>query len=242
MPVPALLDEAIEAHGGLERFRSASEITADLSATGWAFALRFQRGAFDSIHGTVSTTEPRTTLEPFPGPGKRGVLERNSVRIESDSGEVLARRDDPRSQFRRIRRNLWWDDLDMLYFGGYALWGYLNAPFAFVQPGYQVTDTYAWEEDGERWRGIEVTFPESVPAHSRVQRYYFDERGLLRRNDYTAEVFGSWAKAAHYCWEHREFDGIVVPTRRQATPRKRNGAPRRRVNLVLIRIDRVALS
>ena len=51
------------------------------------------------------------------------------------------------------------------------------------------------------------------------------ERGLLRRNDYTAEVFGSWAKATHYCWDHESFDGLVVPTRRKALLKRPNGKP-----------------
>ena len=242
MSAPALLQEAIEAHGGIERFRSTAAITADLHATGWAFALRFKRGAFASLRGTVSTSEPHTVLSPYPGPGRRGVLERNSVRIESDSGEVLARRDDPRAEFRRLRRKLWWDDLDLLYFGGYALWGYLCAPFVFLEEGFEIGETDPWQENGERWRGLSVRFPENVPAHSREQRYYFDDRGLLRRNDYTAEVFGSWAKATHYCWDHRGFDGLVVPTRRKAMPRRRNGRPLRAVGLVSIQIDEVALT
>jgi hypothetical protein len=29
------------------------------------------------------------------------------------------------------------------------------------------------------------------------------------RHDYTAEVFGGWAKAAHYYFDHREFGGLV---------------------------------
>src|SRR5262249_54196886 len=148
---------------------------------------------------------------------------------------------DPRSQIRKLRRNIWWDDLDLLYFGAYALWGYLNAPFMLRRPGFEVEEVEPWRENGESWRGLRVSFPEDLPAHSREQRYYLDERGLIRRNDYTAEVFGSWAKAAHYCWDHRAFDGLVVPTRRAAMARRRNGKPVRQLVMVSIAIDDVTL-
>jgi hypothetical protein len=236
-----LLEEAIEAHGGLARYRSASEISVDARARGWALAMRFQRNALSSFRGAVSTREPRVVLSPYPREGERGVLEHDSVRIESDQGDIVEGRNDPRAAFRGFRRNLWWDDLDLLYFGAYALWGYAGAPFIFRNPGFEVEEIEPWREGTETWRGLRVRFPENVPAHSREQRYYFDSRGLIRRNDYTAEVFGSWARAAHYCWDHKEFSGLVMPTRRKAMPRRRNGQPVRQVGLVSLRIDDVTL-
>jgi hypothetical protein len=235
----ALLAEAVEAQGGAA-YDGASEITARVRCGGWAFPMRFKRGALSNFTGTVSTSEPRTVLSPYPGPGLRGVLDRGAVRIETDAGEVVTERSDPRPAFRRFRRNIWWDDLDLLYFGGYALWGYLNAPFMFRRPGFELEEIEPWREDGESWRGLRVRFPDDIPAHSREQLYYFDDRGLIRRNDYTAEVFGSWAKATHYCWDHERFDGLVVPTRRKAMVRRRSGKPLRQAVVVSIAIDEVA--
>jgi hypothetical protein len=236
-----LLEQVIEAHGGSERFDSSDEVSARLHCKGWAFVMRFQRGSLADFRGTASTREPRVVIEPYPEPGRRGILEQSSVRIESDGGEVLAERSDPRSQFRRFRRNLWWDDLDLLYFATYAYWGYVVAPFIFRRPGFEVEEVEPWREDGEVWRGLQVRFPEGLPAHSREQRYYFDDRGLLRRNDYTAEVFGSWAKAAHYCYDHTDFSGVVVPTRRRVMPRRPNGKPVRPVTLVSIAVGELTL-
>jgi hypothetical protein len=236
-----LLAEAVDAHG-VSSYDGAAEITARVRCGGWAFPMRFQRGAFSDFTGTVSTSEPRTVIWPFPAPGRRGVFDRGAVRIETDTGDVIAQRPEPRPEFRRIRRKIWWDDLDLLYFGGYALWGYLNAPFLFRRPGFEIDEAEPWRQDGETWRGLRVRFPDDVPTHSREQLYYFDDRGLLRRNEYTAEVFGSWAKAAHYCWELERFDGVVVPTRRRVMPRRGNGKPLRPVAIVTIAIDDVALT
>jgi hypothetical protein len=219
-----LLAEAIEAHGG-PAYDAASQITARVQCGGWAFPLRFRRGAFSDFTATVSTREPHVVISPYPGPGRRGVFDRGTVRIETEDGEMLEERRDPRPEFRSFRRNIWWDDLDLLYFGGYALWGYINAPFMFRRPGFQIDEAEPWQENGEAWRGLRVRFPDDFPAHSPEQHYYFDDHGLLRRNDYTAEVFGSWAKATHYCWDDERFDGLVVPTRRKAMPRRGNGKP-----------------
>jgi hypothetical protein len=234
-----LLAKAVEAHG-VDAYDSAAGLTAHVRCGGFAFPMRFQRGKLRDFTGTVSTGEPHAVLSPYPGPGRRGVFDPASVRIESEDGEVLSTRDDPRPQFKSVRHNIWWDDLDLLYFGGYALWGYLNAPFMFRRPGFELEEVEPWREDGESWPGLRVRFPEEVPAHSREQHYYFDDQGLIRRNDYTAEVFGSWAKATHYCWDYERFDGLAVPTRRRAMVRRRNGKPVRHAAVVTIAFDRVS--
>jgi hypothetical protein len=230
-----VLERAIAAHGGMERFDALDRVTADLRVSGWALAMRFKRGALADYSGELDTRAPHAVLSPYPDDGQRGVFERDRVSIESRDGKVIAERQDPRASFGG-RRNLWWDDLDLLYFASYALWGYLCAPFIFTRPGFTVEDEEPRREGDETWEGIRVTFPADVPAHSREQSYWFGPDGLLRRNDYTAEVFGSWAKAAHYCWDHKEFHGIVVPTRRRAMPRGPRGRPVP-IPLVSIAID-----
>jgi hypothetical protein len=212
-----------------------------VQSSGWAFVMRFQRGKLADLTGTVSTAEPHTVLSPYPKPGQRGVFDRGQVRIETDEGHVLSERTNPRAAIRSLRRNFWWDDLDLLYFAGYALWNYVAAPFMFTRPGFELEEREPWEEDGAHWRRLHVVFPDDIPTHSREQDFYFDEKGLLRRLDYTAEVFGSWAKAAHYCWDHEQFSGLVVPTRRRAVPRRRNGQPRMGVKIVSLRFGDVTL-
>src|SRR5207249_7819716 len=86
------------------------------------------------------------------------------------------------------------------------------------------------------WRPRPWTFPAGIHTHSSEQVFYFDERGLIQRHDYTAEPIGNWAKAAHYCHEHRTFDGLVVPTRRLVYPRRRDNRPRSRPRLVWIEV------
>lgn len=236
-----LLNKAIEAHGGLNRWNAIREIFAHIRSGGAAIPLRLKFGVFKSYEARISTAEPRVTFTPFAGDRNRGIFSRDMVRIESETGQILAERTNARAQFNSFRHKLYWDNLDALYFGGYAIWNYFSAPFLFLREGFEIHETEPWKERGEIWRGLHVTFPLDIPTHSREQVFYFSSEGLLMRLDYTAEVFGGWARAAHYCSDHKNFSGLILPTRRRVFPRKTNGLPRRRPILVWIEVDQVTL-
>jgi len=96
----------------------------------------------------------------------------------------------------------------------------------FLWPGFECAEGETWrEKDGSRWRTLHVIYPPAFPTHSRKQTFYFDEQGLLRRLDYTAYVFSEWTRGAHYCSDHRTFDGLVFPSHRIVYPRLPSGHP-----------------
>jgi hypothetical protein len=234
-----LLERAIAAHGG-ERFDRATEIVIRARAGGLAQrSKRFGRVIGD-FEVRCSTREQRSVLSDYPRRGRRGVFERSEVRIESaEDGSVLARRADPRSLFPGGRRQLWWDDLDFLYFAGYAMWGYANAPFLLKRTDVDTREIEPWREGGRELRRVEAVFPPELQVHSRRQVFYFDDDGLLRRNDYDPEVFGGWVHSAHCADEHREFDGLVFATRRRVYGRRRNGTVRRFPTFIRIDVTEV---
>jgi len=166
----------------------------------------------------------------WPKPGQRGVLDGGSVRIELDEGRVLSSRENPRSLFPGGRRRFRWDDLDFLYFAGYAAWNYVTLPALLLR------EDIAWSEVSETT--LEAKFPPSIPTHSPVQHFHFEPgTALLRQHDYTAEVFGDWAAAANVVEEHGAWEGIPYPSRRKVTPRKKDGTPRPFPLLVGITIE-----
>jgi hypothetical protein len=201
------------------------EILLRARSGGFALASKSRRSAFAAYEARISTREPRAVVTSWPRPGRRGVFAGDVVRIEDEGGRVLTERRDPREAFRGLRTARW-DHLHLLYFAGYALWGYLTQPFQLALPGVETRETEPWEERGETWRRLAVTFPAHLPVHSREQVFYFDDQLRIRRNDYTAEVFGRWARGAHYSDEHREFGGLLFPTRRRVYPRARSNRPR----------------
>ena len=107
----------------------------------------------------------------------------------------------------------------------------MTAPFGFTAPGIEVD-----ELDDRRLR---VRYPPELPVHSREQVYYFDDRARLIRLDYTAEVMGRFARAAHLCAEHRDFGGLLYPTRRRVHPRLPGDRVLRAVTLVAIDVASV---
>ena len=233
-----LIELGIAAHGGRELWDGAREISVRVSSGGLAFASKLQGSAVRDVEARVCTRGQHVIFTPYPRSGQRGVLEADgSVHIETGAGEIVRRREHARGAFADLRHKLWWDRLDILYFGTYAMWTYIAAPFVFAREDFSARELDPWDEGEERWRRLAVTFPDGVHTHSREQVFYFDDGGLIRRHDYTAEPIGGWAKAAHYCSDHQSFGGLVVPTRRLVYPRRRDNRPRARPRLVWIELS-----
>lgn len=202
---------ALEAYGGEARWREATSIEAVVSAGGLAFALKWQR-PFRTMPVTLDVHQPRVRIHPPHWKGVRGVLEARDVRLEGPDGTVLSRRDDAGRFFPYGRRLFWWDRLDQAYFSGYALWNYLCLPALLLREDIE------WRE--VRAHLLEARFPAHLPTHSPVQVYHFDPAtGLLLRHDYTALVFGSWARASNVVLSHERWEGVPFPGRRRVTPR-----------------------
>ena len=149
----------------------------------------------------------------------RWVWTPEQVRKEKPDGTVIESRNSPREAFASHNFLTKWDDFHLLYFMGYAIWDYLCTPFFFTWPGFKVREIENPLKDlpGARWRALEVTFPDDVDTHCKVQPFYFDDRHVLRRLDYKAEVVSgsSPGGAAHMCYDHREFGGLLIPTVRR---------------------------
>jgi hypothetical protein len=46
----------------------------------------------------------------------------------------------------------------------------------------------AWEENGQKWRLLNAAFDDSIDTHCAVQKFYFDDKGMLQRHDYFTDV------------------------------------------------------
>jgi hypothetical protein len=223
---PALLSEVLEVAGGESRWRRLSGVSARVRTGGLLPRTRMPGNRLADYVVTIAARAPRALLDPFPGAGTRGVFEAGEVRIEDAGGRVLARREGPRSYFfgrSGLRRNLRWDALDSTYFAGYAMWNYLLTPGLLLAEGVELREAGSWEGRDGRRRRLQASFPAELPTHSPSQTFHVDDRGRIVRHDYVAEVIGRWARGAHHCSAHREFDGLLFPTRRRVVPRRRGG-------------------
>jgi hypothetical protein len=214
-----VIDKIIQAHGSRELWDSLDGLEVNISAWGFLFKAK-HTPVLKHTRIWASTRQPHLIFYDFPKAGQMGEFIGNEeVRICGSNGQVLQSRTNPRNAFRGIRRNLWWDFLDFIYFGGYATWNYLTTPFFFSRAGFGFEYLGEKNDEAGTLSCIRITFPDDVPTHCRTQTFYFDKDNLLlRRLDYTAEVVGHWAHAAHLCDDYRDFSGLKIPTRRRVRP------------------------
>jgi hypothetical protein len=208
-----LLDLAVKAHGGLDRWNKVKAIKVGASITG---AIWFVKGKGDVLKNVVLTADTgteRLTVD-FAGQDRRAIFEPNRIVIETVNGTLIESRDDPEKSFAGQQRETPWDDIDVAYFVGEALWTYLNTPFLYTHDGFATEEIPSIQVEGETWRRLKVTFPDNVKSHSREQISCFGPDGLLRRHDYTVDILGG-ATGLNYASDYRDVHGIIVPTKRR---------------------------
>jgi hypothetical protein len=210
-----LLDIAVAAHGGLDRWNQIQSITVDASITGAFWHLKGQGGALDDVRFEVDTKRQRLTMD-FADQDKRSVFEPHRVVLQRRDGALADARDEPERSFDGHQFQTPWDDIHLAYFTGEALWTYLNTPFLYTWSGFTTEEIAPIEADGERWRRLKVTFPDHIKSHTRQQISCFGPDGLLRRHDFTIDILGGAAESQLYAAGYRDVDGIIIPTTRRA--------------------------
>jgi hypothetical protein len=211
--VSNLLDLAVRAHGGLDRWNKVKSISVAASITGAIWFVKGKGDALKDVIMTVETNKERLVMD-FVGQDKRSIFEPARIVMEKTDGTVVDARNDPEKSFEGHQRSTPWDDIHVAYFSGEALWTYLNTPFLYTHKGFATEEIPAIQVEGETWRRLKVAFPDSVKSHSREQISCFGPDGLLRRHDYTVDILGG-ATGLNYASEYRDVDGIIVPTKRR---------------------------
>ena len=163
------------------------------------------------------------------------------IETDDDDAQTVEVLTSPRESFRGHKLETPWSTLQLAYFAGYAMWTYLSEPFSLTLPGVQTDQIEDWNEDGEVWRRLRVRYPANIATHSTEQVVYVDSNGLLRRRDYDVDIADS-SPAAHYMYDHREFDGIVMPLKRVVYVRDERGHPMRDMVTVTIDVTEVSIT
>jgi hypothetical protein len=209
-----LLADVVEAHGGRDAWERVEKLTAHLSLGGPFWEARGWPGVYDDVTVTLDPHREHISFWPFTAPERSSVLDVAPERVAIQRGDqVIEARVNPRASYPAFRDGVRWDALQVAYFTSAALWNYFTVPFVFTYPGVEVREIGPWDEDGETWRRLAVTFPPGIANHNVHQVFYFDERFMLRRMDYSPDVTGS-PPVAHYAHDPKRFDGFVFPTRR----------------------------
>jgi hypothetical protein len=193
------------------------------SITGAIWFVKSQGDYLKDIVMTVDTKREKLITD-FPGQDKRFIFEPSKLVMEHADGTAIQVRENPEQSFAGQQRETPWDDMNVAYFQGEALWTYLTTPFLYTYDGFVTEEIAAIQVDGETWRRLKVTFPESVRSHSHEQISCFGPDGLLRRHDYTVDILGG-ATGLNYASEYRTVGGIVIPTKRRIYAYEGNYAP-----------------
>jgi hypothetical protein len=217
-----LLDLAMHAAGGLDRFKSFRSVSATLHHTGVLWALKRREGVLTDARVTVQLHEQRVSHGPFAPSADHSVYTPERVEIRSEAGALVEALDAPRASFDGFAMDTPWSNPQLAYFAGYTMWTYLTSPFLLARPGVRVEETEPWTVDGLRWRRLRAIFPADVATHSQVQTFHFDADGLLRRHDYEVDIQGRNA-AARYLTDYVRVQGIAMPTRLRIYPRGTDG-------------------
>jgi len=209
-----LLAFALQAHGGLERWNRYNKLSAEVSIGGAIWHLKQQAGMLTDKVIEIDTHHERVSITPFGAPQQRSVFVPGRLTRESLDGNVLDARDEPAGAFAGQTLETPWDAFHVAYFASEALWTYLTSPFLYAAPGFACEEIAPWQENGETWRRLQVSFPPHIASHTRTQVTHFGPDGLMRRHDYTVDILGG-APGANYVSDYRDVQGIMMPTRRR---------------------------
>ena len=191
-----LLDFALEAHGGFDNWKGVTGVDLRLTLGGCLFAIKQHPDGLRTALVKVDARRPRTLIVPFPEQGKRGIYQEGKVWLQTDAGAMVEELPAPRTAYEGHERSTPWNDLQYLYFIGYAFWNYFTTPFLLASEGVICEEVEPWEENHQKWRVLRATFDSSIDTHCAVQK-----------------------NVAHYCMDYKTFDGFVFPTRRRVVSR-----------------------
>jgi hypothetical protein len=176
--------------------------------------IKQQSGLLDQKLFEIDTQVERLTITPFLAPGQGSVFTPDRLVFETLAGKVVESRDNPEAAFASQVRETPWDRFHVAYLASEALWTYLTSPFLYTYLGFECEEIEPWNENGEEWRRLKVTFPDYIASHTKTQITHFGPDGLMRRHDYTVDILGG-ATGANYVSDYRDFQGIKMPTRRR---------------------------
>lgn len=237
----SLLDEVIEAHGGLSRWAQLEAVHARLAQGGVTWALKGHADELTDVYVTALLHQQSVSHRPFIEASLHSCYTPSRVSIEAADGSEVEALDDPRDSFAGHTLQTPWSRLQLVYFVGTSMWTYLTHPFTYSLPGFETEELALWEQDGEQWRRLRVIWPEVPVGHSKVQTLYIGEDRLIRRFDYQIDIMDG-ATGAHLVSDYTNVAGIMLPCQHQIFARDERDQVVPDPLLVSIALDEIAFS
>ena len=154
----ALLDDAIDASGGMARWNSLSRFTLHLSVAGTLFSSTGHASEFKDVTAEGSTRTQSVRFTGITGGEHSGSFQPDAITIESLEGEILRTWPNPSLAFTETGLPALADELHLVFFCGVAIWNYLTNPFLLAHPDVVVEELPPWQENNESWRRLRAQF------------------------------------------------------------------------------------
>src|SRR5260370_17773173 len=129
-----LLNLAIKAHGGLERWSQVRSLQARVTLNGTLWRIKGRPNGLPGVLMRADTRQPALTITPFPSPGSVGHFAPDRAWIAGGNNKLVSELNRPRDSFARAVLTTTWSELHERYFSGSASWNYFTTPFLLAQP------------------------------------------------------------------------------------------------------------
>lgn len=95
------------------------------------------------------------------------------------------------------------------------MYQYFHWPYLLARSDISTRELDPHKECNQTWRVLEVTYPgqAAFATHRKVQKYYVDDKFVLRRHDYAPDVLAG-SLAAHYVFDPITVGGMTFPSLR----------------------------
>ena len=113
-----LLDNIVEARGGLNRWNELQTVSAHLIQGGALWTAKGQQGVLDDVFVTARLHEEWASHHPFGARDRRSVFTPERVAIQTDDGTVIEEIEQPRASFTGHTLQTPWTTLQLAYFVG----------------------------------------------------------------------------------------------------------------------------
>src|SRR5712671_1004925 len=106
-----LLDLALKAHGGLDRWQEVKSLDVRVSLTGALYHLKGYPQGVPNVTARIDTRRPAVTISPYARPVQRGRSTPDRVWLVDRAGHIVEQRRIPRASFAGHVRETPWDQI-----------------------------------------------------------------------------------------------------------------------------------
>ncbi|MDE1162333.1 MAG: hypothetical protein PW792_10365 [Acidobacteriaceae bacterium] len=205
-----LLELAMEAHGGMQRWLTFSDLVTNVGVHGELCERNGWTGPVPTSRMLLSLREHRTVVT-IPPVGDNVIVEPGIVTLMKERKEDRRVLRHPRRVLLQEKENTVWDVLRTSYFFAHVIRFSVTVPFVYASKGFTIEEVEPRIENGEPWRGLKVTLPPALEAPITFQVAHYGADGLLRRLYSKVDVLGV-SDLVEYVADYKQVSGIWIPT------------------------------